>query len=81
MSEEFQPADFATEEVMEEYEKVRQSGLTNMYDYYGVVRYADMLDCCELTFITRDEYKYILSNFGKLMKFYDIQQPDRKKEW
>ena len=62
-----------TKEVVEQYEEVRKSGATNMFDYYNVVRIAGMMGLCPLAKISRDRYKELLMNFGKLMKEYGIK--------
>ncbi len=71
MSEETQ--DFSRE-VVEQYEKVRQSGLTNMFDYYNVVRVADDFEYYDLAGLTRQEYGQLLQNFSRLMSLYGISQ-------
>ena len=63
-----------TKEIMEQYERVRKGGLANMLDYYRVVEVANMCSFDALGSLTRDEYKELLQNFGKLMKKYDIKQ-------
>jgi len=63
-----------TKEVMEGYEQVRQSGLTNMFNIDGVIQAAEMLDVGELAYISYDEYKLLLLNFSGLMRHYGITQ-------
>jgi len=63
---------------MEGYERVRQSGLTNMFNIDGVIQAAEMLDVGELAYISYDEYKLLLLNFGGLMRHYGITQ--KRKE-
>jgi len=65
-------------ETMEGYERVRQSGLTNMFNIDGVIQAAEMLDVGELAYISYDEYKLLLLNFGGLMRHYGITQ-ERKE--
>ena len=60
---------------MEQYEKIRQTGATDMYDYYSVVNIAKILKFKELAEISLKDYKILLLNFQKLMKHYDIKQP------
>jgi hypothetical protein len=67
-----------SKETMVEYEEVRQSGLTNMFDYYNVIRIADALKKDNLASISLEDYKYLLMNFSKLMKLYGIIQSGRK---
>jgi len=63
-----------TKRVMEEYEIIRQSGVTNMFDYYNVIRIAGKVGASELAKVTLQDYKYLLMNFGRLMKEYNIKQ-------
>ena len=64
-----------SKEIMEQYEIIRQSGATNMFDYYNVVRCAKTLNLKELTRISLEDYKILVLNFQKLMKHYDIKRP------
>lgn len=66
--------DTITKEVMEQYELVRRSGATNMFDFGGVQNVARKLKFKQLLKLTRPEYVYILQNFNTLMKKYDIKQ-------
>ena len=59
---------------MEQYEAVRKSGATNMYDYPGVITIAHRMGLYNLASINREDYVKILQNFGKLMKKYNIKQ-------
>lgn len=68
-------AKIITKKVMEQYEKIRQIGVTNMYNYYGVIYAAKALKFEELARISLKNYKILLLNFQKLMKHYDIKQP------
>lgn len=63
-----------TEEIMEQYETVRQSSACNMFDYYCVIQIANKLDMDDLANVSRDEYKDILKNFNKYMKKFKIDQ-------
>jgi len=65
-------------ETMEGYGRVRQSGLTNMFNFDGVIQAAEMLDVGELAYISYDEYKLLLLNFNGLMRHYGITQ-ERKE--
>lgn len=69
-----QAIELISAETVEGYEQVRQSGLTNMFNFDGVLQVADLLDVGELAYISREEYKVLLMNFGKLMKHYGITQ-------
>ena len=62
-----------TKKVMVQYEFVRSSG-ANMFDYYGVVDVASRMELEDLGELTLDEYRYLLMNFNRLMKKYDIKQ-------
>ena len=63
-----------TKEVMEQYESVRRSGICNMFDYYCVMRAAMTSDYRELAALYVNDYMYLLSNFGSLMKLYGVKQ-------
>jgi hypothetical protein len=63
-----------TKEIMQQYEYIRQSGVTNMFDYNKVIHYADIMDFEELANVTYEEYKNILMNFSKYMKEFNIKQ-------
>jgi len=67
--------EIVSKKMMEQYEKIRQTGATDMYNYYGVVDIAKILEFEELSEISLDDYKILLLNFQKLMKHYDIKQP------
>lgn len=69
--------DTVQKEIIQQYEDIRQSGLTNMFDYTAVKFIAKRLEFTALyDFIKEslDNYKTILLNFGKLMKKFDIKQ-------
>ena len=68
-----------SKKIMEQYERIRQIGIVNMYDYYGVIRAAKVLKFKELAKISFINYKTLLLNFQKLMKHYDIKQPETKQ--
>ena len=63
-----------TKKVMEQYESVRRSGICNMFDYYCVMRAAMTSDYRELAALYVNDYIYLLSNFGSLMKLYGVNQ-------
>ena len=63
-----------TKEVMEQYEVIRTSGVCNMFDYYCVMRAAMTSDYRELAALYVNDYIYLLSNFGSLMKLYGVKQ-------
>lgn len=67
-----------TKETMEEYEELRRTGITNMFDYYNVISVSKKVKLKALAALSLDDYKYLLSHFGTLMKQYDIQQPGKK---
>ena len=63
-----------SKEVMEQYEIIRKSGVSNMFDIFAVKRYARQVGLNALANLSRDDYIYILENFPMLMKGYDIEQ-------
>jgi len=63
-----------TKEIMNQYEIIRRTGACNMYDYGCVVGVADQFEMYELGSLERKEYVYILQNFSRLMKKYNIKQ-------
>ena len=63
-----------SKKTMEQYEAVRKSGVTNMFDYYAVIRAAEWWKFYSLASLTSKDYKELLMNFGKLMKKYNIKQ-------
>lgn len=65
-----------SKEAMEQYETVRQSGVTNMFDYYNVMRVATECELYALGSLSLEDYKVLILNFSKLMKHYDIKQPE-----
>ena len=65
------------EKIIQQYELIRQSGLTNMFNYTNVKYIAKKIECTELyNFVQNSVHNYqtILRNFGKLMKKFDIKQ-------
>jgi len=63
-----------SKETMRQYERIRRSGATNMFDYSNVIQIAKKLQFTALAKLTLGDYKVLLMNFGKLMKKYDIKQ-------
>ena len=63
-----------TKDIMLDYEAIRKSGITNMFDYFTVVKFAKRLQMKELSQLTLAEYKVLLMNFGRLMQYYNIVQ-------
>jgi hypothetical protein len=63
-----------TKDIMLDYEAIRKSGITNMFDYFTVVKFAKRLQMKELAQLTLAEYKLLLMNFGRLMQYYGIVQ-------
>lgn len=63
-----------TKEIMEQYEQIRSLGPCNMFDLKCVQRIASKLGFHDLANLTKTEYIYILSNFSRLMKKYEISQ-------
>lgn len=68
--------------IIQQYEDIRQSGLTNMFNFTNVVYIAKKMGFNELyDFIAAgtqgqdmESYRSILCNFGKLMKKHNIKQ-------
>lgn len=63
-----------TKDMMVQYEKIRSSGICDMYNYYNVVYVADKLEFYALASLTRKDYALLLQNFSSLMKHYGIEQ-------
>jgi hypothetical protein len=63
-----------TKNIMLDYETIRKSGITNMFDYFAVVKFAKRLQMKELSQLTLAEYKVLLMNFGRLMQYYNVVQ-------
>ena len=53
------------ETVIRNYERVRQSGVTNMFA-------RDLV--CDLAGITKDEYMNVIKNYDKLIKKYKVSR-------
>lgn len=68
-----------SKKMIEQYERIRQTGATDMYNYYGVIHTAKILKFKELAGISLENYKILLLNFQRLMKYYDIRQPKLEK--
>lgn len=69
--------DATQKKIIQQYEDIRQSGLTNMFDYTTVKFIAnELLFDALLDFIKNDMkcYRSILKNFSTLMKKFDIKQ-------
>ena len=66
--------DIITEEVMQQYEVVRKSGICNMFDMTCVAEVCSALEFQDLLEITEDRKRYftLLMNFSDLMKHYRI---------
>ncbi len=71
--------DAISHEVMEHYEEIRQSGVTNMLNHIGVANAAadEGFDNLAMIAYDQDKYKVLLFNFGALMAYYDISQEPR----
>lgn len=53
------------EKVIRSFEKVRQSGITNMFARDVV---------CDLAGITKDEYMHVIKNYDDLIKKYNVSR-------
>lgn len=60
-----------TKEKIQAYEKVRQSGITNMFHIPNVIKAAD--EMFETT-LTKEDCLYIMENYGKLLAHYNIER-------
>lgn len=71
-----------TKDVMEHYEIIRASGITNMYNQYQVAQIANKLRFYCLAFIANDRglYGHLLMNFAHYMKKYGIKQTKKEKD-
>lgn len=63
-----------TKEVMIQYETIRRSGMTNMFNYFNVIQIAKKNKLKELASFSMDDYKELLMNFSKLMEKFGIKQ-------
>jgi hypothetical protein len=63
-----------SKQTMEEYETIRRSGVSNMFDIVGVQNAARRVGLKALAKLGRDDYIYLLQNFSKLMKGYGVKQ-------
>jgi hypothetical protein len=68
-----------SKEVMEQYEVIRRSGVTNMFDIFAVKIVAKRVGLDELAKLSRADYIYLLQNFGTLMSGYGVQQENSKE--
>jgi len=59
------------EKIIAQYEAIRRSGLTNMFDRRTVQRIAYDNDFYELVTAIEDDYSAILSGYSELMKLID----------
>lgn len=57
-------------EIMIEFEIIRKTGITNMFDYYTVISLARKAKLKNIAKLTYDEYKHFLLNFKKYKKKY-----------
>jgi len=68
-----------SKEVMEQYEAIRRSGVTNMLDIFAVKTVAKRVGLDELAKVSREDYIYLLQHFGTLMSGYGVQQENSKE--
>jgi hypothetical protein len=64
-------------EIIQQYEDIRSSGLCNMFNYTDVKYVAERSDMYEIYEFIKDSipaYASILKNFSILMKEFDIKQ-------
>lgn len=72
-SEEFKDK-LISKKAMEEYEIIRQSGVSNMFHVDAVQIAARRFGLKALAGLSRKDYIYLLMNFNKLMKGYAVKQ-------
>ena len=63
-----------TEKIMQQYERVRQSGVCNMFDYNCVRQESLRLECKELASLDISDYFKLLQNYNKLMAKFNVKQ-------
>lgn len=63
-----------TKEVMEEYEILRSSGVTNMFDYKTVMQYAEEFELEHLLSVIKNrfDYSHLLSNYNMYMEKFGV---------
>ena len=59
-----------TKTLVEEYENIRESGQTNMFDFQEVIRLATARGLQELPLIDRADYPTLLSFYSQAMETY-----------
>jgi hypothetical protein len=76
MSEEFVPNEAITAEVMQQYEVIRQSGVTNMFDANAVAFYAYQQDFFALASVASDRklYRDLLFNYADYQALYALAE-------
>ena len=80
---EYKPNPKITKKVMQQYEKIRQSGVTNMFDMFNVYRHSTKKNFAELANLIAIDisnnnhklYGELLNHFSFYMKKYKIEQP------
>ncbi len=63
-----------TKRHMYQYEAVRRSGVSNMFDYPRVIGLAKVLGLQDLAAVTKKEYVDILSNYSTYMKKFGLER-------
>ncbi len=63
-----------TKRHMYQYEAVRRSGASNMFDYPRVMQIAQMLGLVDLGALTKKEYVDILSNYDTYMTKFGVER-------
>ena len=63
-----------SKKIIEQYEAIRRFGVCNMFDFYSVHNISKQLKFYDLAKLNYDQYCILLQNFGKLMKYYNVQQ-------
>lgn len=65
-----------TIDMLRDYEVIRRSGVTNMFDYYNVIRVAKKAKINSIAKLSRDDYMELLMNYGKKLKEFNVKQSE-----
>lgn len=65
-----------TLEMLEDYEVIRRSGITNMFDYDNVIRVAKKVKIKTIAKLSCDEYMELVMNYGKKLQEFNVKQKD-----
>ena len=62
-----------TKTLIDEYEKIRLTGRTNMFDFQEVIRLATIREMTELPLIERADYPTLLSFYSQAIEIHRVQ--------